>query len=59
MRKLFTLAIIGGVALGVVTAILLVNRSGPFCPICGGKLALEKESAVCTSCGMRLRFQKP
>lgn len=60
MRKPLTLAaaLIGGLAVGMAIAVLLVDRGGTFCPVCGGKLGTKEGSVVCTSCGVRLRFEE-
>ena len=50
------MALIGGLAVGMAIAALLVGGCGTFCPVCGGKLAAKDETVVCTSCGVRLRF---
>jgi hypothetical protein len=52
-------ALVGGLGIGVVIAVLLVDRYGTFCPVCGGKLGTEKGSVICTSCGVRLRVEEP
>ena len=52
-------AIVGGLGIGVMIAVLLVDRYGTFCPVCGGKLYTEKGSVICTLCGIRLRVGEP
>ena len=52
-------AVIGGVGLGVITAIALIENLTPFCPVCGGRFMVGEESAICTSCGASLPFKKP
>lgn len=61
MSKLLELvaAVLGGLGLGIVIAVLLIDRFGPFCPSCNGRLITEKGSAVCTKCGVRLRLEEP
>ena len=60
MCKSLTLAValVGGLGLGIVLAVLLVDRYGAFCPVCGSKLSMEKGPIICTSCGIRLRLEE-
>ena len=51
-------ALVGGLGIGIVIAVLLVERYGTFCPVCGGKLGTEKGSIICTSCGVRMRVEE-
>ena len=55
MQKLlsFTGAVISGVGLGIVIAVLLTDKLGFFCPVCNGRLIIEKNQVVCKSCGAR------
>ena len=52
-------ALVGGLGIGVLIAVLLVDRYGTFCPVCGGKLGTDKGSVICISCGVRLRVEEP
>ncbi len=52
-------AILGGLGVGMVVTIALINRFGTFCPVCGGLLGTEDETLVCKSCGARLHAQLP
>jgi len=49
----FTGAVISGIGLGIVIAVLLTDKFGFFCPVCNGKLVLENNQVVCKSCGAR------
>lgn len=61
MRKSWMMgaAIICGIGLGALIAILLSSRSGTFCPLCGSELSTERGSIFCKSCGVRLRIEEP
>ena len=52
-------AIIGAVGLGVIIASKLVEKAVPFCPVCGRRLRLEADFAVCDSCGANIPFSRP
>jgi predicted RNA-binding Zn-ribbon protein involved in translation (DUF1610 family) len=60
MRKSLALAaaLVGGLGIGILIAVLLVERYGTFCPVCGGKLGTEKGSVICTSCGVRIQVEE-
>ena len=52
-------ATIGGVGLGIIIAVTLIEKLVPFCPACGGRLSMREDSLVCTSCGASLPLKKP
>ena len=60
MNRWLTLlgAVVGGVGLGVIIAIGLIENLTPFCPVCGGRLIVGEDSAICRSCGASLPFKK-
>ena len=53
---LWTGAVIGAMGLGVIIAIKLIEKSVPFCPVCGRRLSVGEDSAVCVSCGAKIPF---
>jgi len=52
-------AVVGGIGLGLLIGITLIEKFVPFCPACGGKLTVGENSTVCTSCGVKLSFEQP
>lgn len=60
MGKSLTLAasLVGGLGIGIMIAILLVDRYVMFCPVCGGKLITENGSIICTACRVRMRVEE-
>jgi len=52
-------AVIGGIGLGVIITIGLIEKTMPFCPVCSGRLSVGENYAVCKSCGTSLPFKKP
>ena len=51
---LLTAGIIGGIGLGTMIAILLADRNGSYCPLCGSRLQVENGSVFCGSCNVRM-----
>lgn len=60
MRRSFMLgaAFIGGVGLGTVIAILLVDAYETACPLCGGRLGTEEGYLFCKACGVKLKIEE-
>ena len=57
MRDLFTVAgvIVGALGLGIVMAVLLMERFGNLCPVCNGILMVDEGSVTCTRCGKKFQ----
>ena len=53
-----TAGIVGGVGLGIILAVVIIENLVRFCPVCSGRLIVEEDSATCTSCGIKLKFEK-
>lgn len=51
-------SLLGGIGIGLVVAVLLIDKYGTFCPVCGGRLVTLQDSTICNSCGANLQIEE-